>query len=364
MGKQTETDESLELTLHPQQPPTQLSMAYGQPPPPETSQIPRETEQASQLHKAQEAQQAQPSQRCPSSQTSESTTPSPTEVKESTRPRAGSLPSGKNSNKKLKPEDQARALFDSVDEIVAQVVHAKHLRGSRSTEMGEIECNWVNSTITNTEMSARDLARVMETYRQDMAKNKGKISSSNRKTWKNKDFQLAEEKQIHLLSQRDQLEKVITHIQDHSSPSEASSSPVESPRTPDEPTIEAVVELASSAPVPVSELPADQEILELDATSVLAELPSEPAPKATPYIAELSEDAAIVRRPLASVPKIIVSGVSDSPAGTLESPKRTDLSYEVYEINEMLKQTRTDTREQQSESLSKIVSRMETSRAQ
>lgn len=264
---------------------------------------------------------------------------------------------------KQKPEDQARALFESMDQIVAQVVHAKHLKDSRTTEMGEIEYNWVHSIITNTETSARSLARILQTYRQDMAKNKGKISSSNRKSWKNKDFLNAEEKQAHLLVQRDQLEKVIVHLQNPKTPSKTSSSPVESPCTPDEPTIETIVELPESTPVLVAELPADQQIIELDTTSVVAELSSEPTPKAEPFIAELSEDAAIIRRPVPSVPKIVVTGAVDSPAGTLESPKRTDLSYEVHEINEMLKKTRTDTREQQSESLSNIVARMETTRA-
>ncbi|KAJ5183509.1 hypothetical protein N7492_001125 [Penicillium capsulatum] len=374
------TSQSIEADAREATTAPQSSQPSGQPTQPiqsmESDQCPprySDFEQSRDVVQSERPQKAQP---FPPAPTSESPTSLPAETKEPTRPRSISFPSWKikasSEPKNQKPEEQALAMFESLDQIVAQVVHAKHTRDSKATEMGEIESNWVRSTITNTETSARGLARILQTYRQEMAKSKGKMSSSHRKNWKNKDGLLAGKKQSHLLSHREQLEKVITHLQnrpDNPTVSE-SSSPTESPLTPEEPTIDSIVEIAESDPIVeipgsdpvlVAELPAEQPILELDPTPVIAELPSEPAPKTT-VIAELSEDAAISRRPLPSVPKIVVTGVSDSPVGTIESPKRVNLSYEVHEINEMLKQTRTDTREQQSESLANIVARMDTTR--
>lgn len=272
-----------------------------------------------------------------------------------------------------------------MDTTVAQVVHAKHLRESKSEQLGEIERNRVNTTITNVENKARGVARILQTYRQDMAKNKGKMSSANRKNWKNKDHSLAEEKQARLQSYHKQLNKVVGHLQDlpppleashpndpstpeSETPSESSTSEKPIPRDEaiiaDEPTIQAATELPATEAMLLAELSADPQIAELESTTVIAELPSEPLQKTPSFVAELPADSAIIRPVAPPVPKIVVTNMSDSPTGTMESPKRTDLSYEIHEINEMLQQTRTDTRTQQSESLAGIVARMESTRIQ
>ncbi|OKO93754.1 hypothetical protein PENSUB_12033 [Penicillium subrubescens] len=326
-----------------------------------------------------------PSQSSPVSSISSPSTASPQSPSETrTDSTATSSLSVDLSMQKRRPDEQVRALLKFIDHVSSQVQKAKRMRDSKSTQLGEIEHNWINSTIVDADDSARELAALLELCRLDMAKRKGKgkIGSTNRKQWKFQGRGRAEEKQSRLVRYQCRLDRVLNHLENLQIPQEV---PAHEPAAKTaaelwvtEPVAKSVVELSSDAsPDPVAELPSD---MSPEPKTPVAELPSSSATlpsssgtiirKPVPFIAELPGDSAIVQIQPAwtakNIPKIIVTNTPDDSSFTLVgSPDTPNATYESRELNEILswKETRNSIRLQQSESLSKIVSCMESTRS-
>ncbi|KAJ5157305.1 uncharacterized protein N7482_008405 [Penicillium canariense] len=265
------------------------------------------------------------------------------------------------SIRKRRPDGQIRGLLGFTDHVSTQVKEAKRLRDSKSTHLGEIERNWVNSTIADADDSAQELADLLELCRSDMAKRKGrgKISSANRKRWKLRDYRLAEERQSRLIRHQCRLDRVLNHLQNLKIPHEV---------LIPEHIKESAAELSVTEPTARSavELPNDTT---LESPPAMAELPSSQAiitRKPVPVLAELPGESTIIRiKPAKDIPKVIVTNTPDGSSFTLiGSPDTPHSTYESKEMNELLswKQTRNDIRLQQSESLSQIISKMENNR--
>ncbi|CEJ54313.1 hypothetical protein PMG11_00631 [Penicillium brasilianum] len=281
------------------------------------------------------------------------------------------------SIKKRRPDEQIRGLLKFADHVSSRVMEAKRLRDAKSTQLGEIEHNWINSTIVDADDSARELADLLELCRFDMAKRKGKgkISSTNRKQWKLQGRGRAEEKQYRLVRYQCRLDRVLAHLENLKLPLETlahdTAAEAAAELSTREPGAKSVAELSSDvSPDPVAELPSD--VLQESKVPV-AELPSSSGTiirKPVPVLAELPGDSAIIciqPAPIArNIPKIIVTSTPDDSSFTLvDSPDTPNATYESRELNELLswKETRNSIRLQQSESLSKIVSRMESTRS-
>lgn len=247
---------------------------------------------------------------------------------------------------KNSPEEQIREMLNLTDQVVYQANQAKQLRNSKTTPLSEIEPSWINSTILEANNAARDLAKLVEPYRLDMLKRKGKMRSGHRKSWKLVDYQSASEKLSGLFLHRERLDKLFAHIQHIP----------DSPQSPiNEPSVEILPELSAE----MSEAPA------------VVELPCEPV-KATPEsestLVELPASSHIAKsQSLQPLPKIIVTqSPDDSSPENLESHDAEIFAHENEETNEILywDQTRDSIRLQQSESLSNIVAKMESMRAE
>lgn len=243
-------------------------------------------------------------------------------------------------------------------------------------QLGEIEHNWINSTIVDADDSARELADLLEHCRLDMAKRKGKgkISSTNRKQWKFQGRGRAKEKQARLVRYQCRLDRVLSHLGNLENSQEA---PAQEPGLNTTAELSVAEPAAKSAelssdvsPDAVAELPSDV-LPKLEIA--VAELPSSSAAitrKPVPFIAELPGDSTIIcvqpAQMAIDIPKIIVTSTPDESSFTIgESPNTPIANPESKELNEILawKETRNSIRLQQSESLSKIVSRMESTRS-
>jgi hypothetical protein len=284
------------------------------------------------------------------------------------------------SIQKRRPDEQIRGLLKFTDHVSSQVQKAKRLRDSKSTHLGEIEHNWINSTIVDADDSARELAALLELCRLDMAKRKGKgkISSTNRKQWKFQGRGRAEEKQSHLVRYQCRLDRVLDHLENLKIPQEI---PAQEPAATTaaelsvaEPVAKSVAELSSDTTlVSVAELPPEPKTPVAELRSSPGTLPSSSGTiirKPVPFIAELPGDSAMIKIQSTwtarNIPKIIVTNTPDESSFTLVgSPDTPNATYESRELNEILswKDTRNSIRLQQSESLSKIVSSMESTRS-
>ncbi|KAJ5587017.1 uncharacterized protein N7459_002782 [Penicillium hispanicum] len=307
-----------------------------------------------------------------SSSPSESSNPSRSLSDPGTDLTASRLPSFDTPVKKRKEaENQIKEVHELADHVVAQVVTAKQLRDSKCALLGEIEHKWVNSTITDAMDASRGLASLLESYRMDIGKRKGKLSNANQKRWKTRDGQRAQERGRRLILYQSRLERVLSHLEGLT---EGVSPTREAPEAPETPEAHEVPEEPAIASLP--ELPPNHVVAELESEPMLPELPSEPATiisPATAVIAELPCESTIVdhaalrkttkRKP---IPKIIVTqSPTDVSPNHAESPTTDPGNYELDEMNQMMnwKQTRNGIRLQQSQSLSNIVAEMESSKA-
>ncbi|KAJ5678961.1 hypothetical protein N7462_007205 [Penicillium macrosclerotiorum] len=258
------------------------------------------------------------------------------------------------STSKKRPDEQIRSLLNLLDNVSTQAMQAKKIRDSKSPCLGEIEHNWVNSTIIDAEDSAQDLRGLLEIYSLDLSKRKGKgkVASANRKRWKLRDCQFAKERQGRLIRHRSRLERVIAHLEMLEVPSN-----IDSNSTTDSP----ISELEEDC---VPELSADLG----DSPTALAKLPFSPAPvprKPVSVIAELPGNPIVAKvKPMPPIPKIIVTNTPDGSSYDYIGSPDTTHSNEINEMSKFLswKETRNSIRLQQSESFSNIITKMERSR--
>ncbi|KAJ5106638.1 hypothetical protein N7456_003313 [Penicillium angulare] len=275
------------------------------------------------------------------------------------------------------------ALIELTTMIDSQLKQAKGLRDSNSAQLGDIEHNWINTTVTDTEESVEGMSQVLEPYRLVMQKRKKRnLNYSSRKRWKEHDCARARDKYPRLVLYQSRLEKVLSHlINVDKSPK---NSPINLAKDPsaelsmDSPAVKVAELPISTCEVNPSELPVDgptvKAFTELPADDeaaasppVMFELPAEPITLSlqnkTPIVEMPASSMSIKRKP---IPKIIVT----QSTGDLSSDQKKNQeegeqpSYENQEMDEMMKweTTRNDIQKHQSESLARIVADMENNR--
>ncbi|CAI7637349.1 unnamed protein product [Penicillium manginii] len=267
------------------------------------------------------------------------------------------------SSKDQQQELQIRELLNMTDTTFFQLHQAKQLRNSKSSLLGEIEHQWINSTINDALQAGQILVKLLEPHRLDMVKRKGKITSSNKKRWKNEDCLKAYEKQSNLILHQERLDKVFAHLKNLVPPQEETSksgpdsdeshpqlfSELEATRKPTpELAGEAVFTTAPIEPQGPIELPSDSVLPQ----TIIAELPGD-ATSSKP-------------EPAKPIPKIIITRTpEDISVEYIGSPATPDQPrHENDEMNQILgwKQTRNDVRLHQSTSLSNIIADMDNAR--
>lgn len=241
------------------------------------------------------------------------------------------------------PEKQILQLLNWTDQVVYQASQARRLRNSQAESLGEIEYNWINSTISDADNAARDLAKLLEPYRLDMARHKGKMKWANRKRWSLEDSQLARERLSGLTLFQSRLDRAVDHLKGVISP----------PESPQEIDGDIVAELPAETrenPPPYIKLPCEPSSFESQSTTIVAELP---------------ENSPVNFGSPTPLPKIIVTQPPDEiMLDHTECPDEGQVNHESHEMDEALywDQTRNSIQIQQSESLSNIIAKMELTR--
>lgn len=255
-------------------------------------------------------------------------------------------------------DQQTKDLIELTKKIDTDLEQAKQMRDSKSAQLGEIEHNWINSTITDAKDSNQEITQILNFYRLVAEKRKGKLSLSSRKRWRTQDCQRVREKYPRLVLHQSRLEKVLTHLT--TTPASPDCSPEELPgSSPELPlceaTVKSVVELsveygvAGSLPV-IAELPSESTLPSHEQV-LIGELPA--------------VSSSIRRKTVLPIPKIIVTqAVEDLSAEQMRSKELDEdeyVNYENKEMDEMMawEKTRNDIQTQQSESLARIFAQME-----
>lgn len=243
-------------------------------------------------------------------------------------------------------EEQIRDILNLTDQVMYQANHTKQLRTSKSDLLGEIELDWINSTIFEASSAARDLAKLVEPYRLDILKRKGKMRSAHRKSWTLVDYESACERFSGLKVHREKLEIVSRHLQGVSEVKQRSSH--------------------ESSDEVVAKLPAET----MEHCPSVVKVCSEPAsttPQSDTTLVELPGNSVISKsQSMPPIPKIIVTQAPDDPLpkdtegfeAEIFMPETEDTSDAPY-----WEQTCDSIRLQQSESLSDIVAKMESTRS-
>jgi hypothetical protein len=262
-----------------------------------------------------------------------------------------------NKSSQMTPEKQVLNIIDSTDQVLYQAASAKQLKAFEPELLGEIEFNWVFSTISDADNAARDLAKLVEPYRLEILKHKGKLRSASRKRWTLEDSQLALEQQSRLALFQSRLERAVNHLTGDITPpislEQVNGTVIVDLGPSDFPHRTILAELPTEsydAPPFHTELPA-RSSSDSDCASSLAELPGDFSP------VRLTSSA--------PVPRIIVTQPPDEMMlDHLEMPNHEHYMCETYEMDGTLHwdETRDNIRMQQSESLANIVAEMDLNR--
>ncbi|KAJ6005565.1 hypothetical protein N7451_003509 [Penicillium sp. IBT 35674x] len=262
-------------------------------------------------------------------------------------------------DKKHAADQQTKDLIEMTKKIDTDLEQARQLRDSKSSQLGEIEHNWINSTITDAKYSNQEMTQILSFYRLIAEKRKGKLNLSSRKRWRTQDRQRVREKYPRLVLHQSRLEKVLTHL---------NTTPASPDLSPEEPTGETLSELplCEATVKSVIELPVEFEIAA--SLPVIAELPSESIfpTNEQGLIGELPAVSRSIRRDnMLPIPRIIVTQAVEDLSAEQSRSKEMDedeyINYENKEMDEMMawEKTRNDIQVQQSESLARIFAEME-----
>ncbi|KAJ5384633.1 hypothetical protein N7517_002544 [Penicillium concentricum] len=129
--------------------------------------------------------------------------PSPTPVSPSTR--VQSIKSVSVTVSSLSPEEQIGGFYEAAILVNSTAKQTRHLRDDRMTVLGEIELEWIDSTITDGENAANDLAAFVQQFRQ--------TRPQEHKIWKRRDYELALKKESRMLLSHDKLETALGHLE-------------------------------------------------------------------------------------------------------------------------------------------------------
>lgn len=153
----------------------------------------------------------------------------------------------------LSPKDQIGALHDAATATGSLVERTKQLRDDRNHILGEIELDWVNSTIAEADSTSSDLS----TFIQPFWASQYNKETTERKSLSRRDIQRALKKESRMLDAHSKVETVFGHLE--SLPAELNITSVEL-KDVESPTSEGIAELPTTRVVFIAELPGDSPI--------------------------------------------------------------------------------------------------------
>ncbi|QQK41225.1 hypothetical protein Pdw03_4079 [Penicillium digitatum] len=161
-----------------------------------------------------------------------------------------SIKSASVTTPSMNPEEQIKEFEEAIISFNSRVKQTRQLRDDKRTVLGDIELEWVNSTITDAENAATDLVALVKQFKQ--------ISPQDRSSWKRRNYEVALRTESRMLHSHDKVETVFNHLgslpstlgRDTAffSPSEVSKDALEIPY---ETSVTSVFELPCSSPVKV-----------------------------------------------------------------------------------------------------------------
>lgn len=151
----------------------------------------------------------------------------------------------------LSPEEQIRGFYESTVLVNSTVEQTRQLRDDKRTALGEIEIEWINSTLADAENAANDLAAFVKQFKQ--------ISCQDRNSWKRRHYEVALRQESRMLLSHGKVEMVLNHLGSlpstfgndkvFFSPSEVSTVAPATSELPCETSVISVFELPSLSPV-------------------------------------------------------------------------------------------------------------------
>ena len=112
----------------------------------------------------------------------------------------------------LPPMEQIRAFHEASVVVSSLVKETKQLRDDKKQALGEIELDWIDSTIADADKSASDLSAFVAPFWANQYKNK-QIGSSNCKKWTRRDYQRAIKKESNMILSHSRVETVFVHLE-------------------------------------------------------------------------------------------------------------------------------------------------------
>lgn len=135
---------------------------------------------------------------------SQSTNSSPNPKTTSPSAKVKSIISASVTGPSLSTEEQIEEFYEATVLVNSTAKQTRQLRDDKRTDLGEIELEWINSTINDAENAANDLAAFANQFKQ--------ISHQNRSGWKRRDYEVALKKESHMLLSHGKLRTVLSHL--------------------------------------------------------------------------------------------------------------------------------------------------------
>ena len=111
----------------------------------------------------------------------------------------------------LSPEEHIAGLWEASGRIKCVVTQTAELRNEKLHALGEIEGEWINSTIADAESAANDLSSFVDPLWHQSNKIGG-LTLKERKNWKRRDCQNALKKETRMTLCYERLETVFSHL--------------------------------------------------------------------------------------------------------------------------------------------------------
>jgi hypothetical protein len=108
--------------------------------------------------------------------------------------------------------EQIRAFHEASVVVNSLVEATKRLRDDKDYVLGEIELDWINSTIADADNAVRELSAFMAPFWANQYNNT-RTSFSDHETWTRRDYQRALKKESRLISMHKRVETVFGHLQ-------------------------------------------------------------------------------------------------------------------------------------------------------
>ncbi|KAJ5774394.1 hypothetical protein N7457_009290 [Penicillium paradoxum] len=139
----------------------------------------------------------------------QSTNQSPNTAAELPAPPKSISPSIKRSS--LSPEQQIIEFYEALIPVKSLVAQTKKTRDDKQKSLAEIELEWVNSTISETEHAVDNLFAFIGPFWINQCK-ETQVSSQDCKSWSRRNYQRAMERKSHMLLCYSKVETVLGHL--------------------------------------------------------------------------------------------------------------------------------------------------------